>query len=229
MPFTAIIFDMDGLMLDTEVLYRSAWQGAARACGFDLSHAGYAELIGLGRHEAEAKLARRFGPSFSVQTFASDWERRWAEQTRSTIPIKAGLIELLDWVDAQRVPFAVATSTDAEYAAACLRKAGLADRIDCLVTGDQVRARKPAPDLFVEAARRLRVRASRCVAVEDSDAGIAAAHAAGMRPIMVPDLKPPSEQSTALAWQICQSLHDVRALLASEWERDERRHARAGR
>jgi hypothetical protein len=114
---------------------------------------------------------------------------------------------------------AVATSTEADYAAMSLAKAGVAERVACLVTGDQVAARKPAPDLYLQAARRLAVPAESCVAIEDSDAGIAAAHAAGMRSIMVPDLRPPSADSVARAWKICASLHQVRAVLDQEVRR----------
>jgi len=216
MVFSAIVLDMDGLMLDTEVLYRRAWQEAARGLGFELSDAMYSELIGLGRADAELQVSRWFGASFPIRDFASSWERRWEADTRLTLPAKPGLFELLDWIDSEGIPVAVATSTEAEYAQMSLGKAGVASRIRCVVTGDQVTARKPAPDLFLEAARRLGVQPEACVAAEDSDAGIAAAHRAGMRAIMVPDLKPPSAQSVALAWRICPTLHDVQKILALE-------------
>lgn len=209
----AVILDMDGLMLDTETLYRSAWQEAARQFGADLSDAMYAELIGLGKVEAQAQVSRWFGPTFPVQAFSVRWERLWTDQIQSEVPTKCGLFELLDWIDVQRLPMAVATSTEADYAAMCLAKAGVSHRVSCLVTGDQVVARKPAPDLYLEAARRLAVPANACVAIEDSDKGIAAAHAAGMLPIMVPDLKAPSLESKRTAKVILASLHEVRAFL----------------
>jgi HAD superfamily hydrolase (TIGR01509 family) len=215
-PLLAVVFDMDGLMLDTEVLARRAWQQAARELGCQLSDTQYLQLVGRRNDECERELSGWFGASFEVDRFRARCHVLWQKLTTDGVPTKPGLLELLDWVEGQGLQVAVATSTYAANAARSLSKAGLANRIPIIVSGDQVRASKPAPDIYSEAARRLQVSPSCCVAIEDSDPGIAAAHAAGMRAVMVPDLKPPSADSSAVAWRVCETLHDVRELLAAD-------------
>jgi beta-phosphoglucomutase-like phosphatase (HAD superfamily) len=212
----AVVLDMDGLMLDTEVLARAAWQQAAAALGCELSDAQYFQLLGRRDEECEDQMRSWFGQNFPIDEFRRRWLEHWGDLTATRIPAKAGLLDLLDWMDQRQLPFAVATSTRGDLAAASLAKGGVAHRIRCIVSGDEVSASKPAPDIFLEAARRLGVDPSGCIAVEDSDAGIQAAHAAGMRAVMVPDLKPPSPASATLAWRICATLHGVRDLLVSE-------------
>lgn len=215
-PIHAVILDMDGLMLDTEAAAREAWRDAARTLGYELSESQYLELIGRRDDDCERELVGWFGDEFPLEAFRRHCAARWHELTADGIPVKPGLVELLDWMAAQQIPVAVATSSVGGHASAKLTKAGLGARMSCIVTGDQVRASKPAPDIYLEAARRLGVQPGNCVAVEDSDAGVAAAHAAGMRVLVVPDLKAPSAQSVSRAWLVCQTLHDVLGVLAAE-------------
>jgi beta-phosphoglucomutase-like phosphatase (HAD superfamily) len=211
-----IVLDMDGVMLDTEVLYRQSWQQAARELLCDLTDAMYGELVGRRTEECERQMQLWFGPAFPVEQFHCRWNDLWADATATSIPTKSGLLELLDWADDQRLPVAVATSTEAPLAHMSLHNAGLAGRVPCIVTGDQVTASKPAPDIYQEAARRLGLDCGACIAIEDSEAGIASAHAAGMRPILVPDLQAPSARSAALAWRICATLDEARELIAAQ-------------
>jgi beta-phosphoglucomutase-like phosphatase (HAD superfamily) len=123
-------------------------------------------------------------------------------------------MELLVYLAGQDVPVAVATSSDQEYAALSLRAARLdARRFAHIVSGEQVENGKPAPDIYLEAGRRLSVNPARCLAIEDSDAGILSASGAGMIPVMVPDLKPPSPEAREAALRVLTSLHDVISLL----------------
>jgi beta-phosphoglucomutase-like phosphatase (HAD superfamily) len=211
----AVLLDLDGLMLDTEVLARAAWQQAAAELGCELTEAQYLQLVGRRDDDCERELVRWFGPGFPLDTFRHRWHIAWDTLTEPGIAVKPGLVELLDWVEERRLPMAVATSSYASSANRKLGKAGIGHRIPCIVTGDQVRAAKPAPDIFIHAARCLGVHDANCLVLEDSDAGIAAAHAAGMRAVMVPDLKPPSSESLVRAWRVCKSLYDVRELLAA--------------
>lgn len=142
----------------------------------------------------------RFGPEFPLPEFRVRWAELWrADVETSGIPTKPGLTELLSFLDEHRLPAAVATSSDQEYANFSLRAAGLEGRFDQVVTGDQVLNGKPAPDIYLESARRLGVLPQRCVAIEDSDAGVLAANAAGMITMMVPDLKAPSAEARSAA------------------------------
>lgn len=210
----AVIFDMDGLMLDTEVIYRQVWQQAARMQGFVLTDEHYLPFVGRTTRDAEADMARMFGPSFDLARFRADWPRIWhAFITQHSIPRKPGLHALLDLLDADGYRKAVATST--VYAEALETLGTLIERFDALVTGDMVRHGKPAPDIFLLAAERLGTTPDECLVLEDSEAGVAAAHAAGMRVICVPDLKQPAPEIARKATAIYQTLDDVRHWLVT--------------
>jgi HAD superfamily hydrolase (TIGR01509 family) len=215
MDVEAVILDMDGLMLDTERLYQRAWQAAASHLGYRLDDGFYLTLVGLTNAAGERAVAERFGPSFPLARFRARWATLWREEVeRSGIPLKAGLCEVLEHVAEREIPVAVATSSDQRYAAYSLSMAGLdGRRFAHLVTGEQVERGKPAPDIYLEAARRLGADPARCLAVEDSDAGILAARAAGMIAVLVPDLKAPSPAARAAAWRVLASLHELVPLL----------------
>jgi HAD superfamily hydrolase (TIGR01509 family) len=203
----AVLLDLDGLLIDSEPIYRSAWQSAAAEGGYELSDDLYLTLIGLSDRDSERVLIRAFGPEFPLALFRDLWPARWRRQVEvSGIPIKPGLRDLLRVIEEHRLPVAVATSTAAEQARISLRAAGLNQRFSCIVTEDQVPNGKPAPDLFLEAARRLGFPPPHCIVLEDSEAGVLAAAAAGMPVLLIPDLKPPSAQAAALAHRVFASL-----------------------
>ncbi len=212
-PIDAVIFDMDGLMLDTEPIYKLAWQRAADDLGFDLHDELYLTLIGRTNADGEALLRDAFGPTFAVDAFRQRWADYWYDQiATSGAPMKAGLDDVLRLLDEHRIPKAIATSSNRDDAVFVLND--LANRFDVLITGHDVSHGKPAPDIFLLTARRLGVAPARCLVLEDSEAGITAAHRAGMLAIMIPDLKHPSPEVAALAYRVCSSLHDVRDLLS---------------
>jgi beta-phosphoglucomutase len=212
----AVILDMDGLMLDTEPIYKSAWQSAAVECGYSLDDDFYLTLIGQPNPACEAALLNRFGDLFPLDDFRDRWSRLWHAHVETLgIPTKPGLTELFAFLRERQVPVAVATSSDRDYASLSLRAAQLEAYFDQVITGDQILNGKPAPDIYFEAAHRLGVTAVNCVAIEDSDAGVLSASAAGMITVMVPDLKPPSPQARAAALCVVASLVDARSLLES--------------
>ena len=215
MRVDAVVFDMDGLMLDTEPLYRDAWQEAASRLGYEIDDALYATFTGRSTKDCEADLLRHSGSAFPLDAFRRHWPSLWEAAAGRGIDTKPGLLELLAFLEERSLATAVATSSDAAYAALSLRHAGLGERFRVLVTADQVPRGKPAPDLFLEAARRLGVDPARCLALEDSSAGILAARAAGMTGILVPDLAEPTEAAVAAAAHVFGSLHEVRGLLAT--------------
>jgi HAD superfamily hydrolase (TIGR01509 family) len=212
----AIILDMDGTMLDTEPLYKAAWQRAAADLGCTLDDAFYLRLVGRSITDGENALARRFGASFPLADFRLHWAALWRTRVEADgIPTKAGLLELLTWIDDHRLPIAVATSSDRDYAAFSLGRAGLGGRFATIVTGDEVDHGKPAPDIYLEAARRLGVDPAHAIAIEDSDAGTLAASRAGMPVLLIPDLKAPSAEATAAACRVLGSLFEARGYLAT--------------
>ncbi|MGH9854349.1 MAG: HAD family hydrolase [Blastocatellia bacterium] len=212
----AVVLDMDGLMLDTESIYKRAWQNAAAQCGYTLDDSFYLTLIGQPNPACEAAILERYGSDFPMAEFRARWSALWRTDVESSgIPTKPGLAELLSFLDEYQVPTAVATSSDQDYATFSLRVAGLEGRFNHIVTGDQVINGKPAPDIYVESARRLGVAPKHCVAIEDSDAGALAANAAGMITIMVPDLKAPSAEAQSAAFCVAPSLLHARDQIAS--------------
>ena len=211
-----VVLDMDGLMLDTESIYKRAWQNAAAECGYPLDDEFYLTLVGQPNPACEAALLERFGGGFPLADFRARWSGMWrTEVEASGIPAKAGLRELLSFLSENQIPVVVRTSSGQDYTSFSLRAAGLEARFRHLVTGDQVVHGKPAPDIYLEAARRLGVAPKRCIAVEDSDAGVLAASAAGMITVMVPDIKPPSAKARAAAFCVVDSLLDARNQIAS--------------
>ena len=210
----AIILDMDGVIIDSEPVYRIAWQSAAAELGYEMSDEYYATLLGFTILDGEAAVTRFFGPDFYLPAFRDRWRAIWKRHVETKgIPVKPGLEELLRFLESRRLPVAVGTSSDAEKVAVSLRAAGLKGRFPCIVSGDQVAKGKPAPDIFLEAARRLRVAPEFCLVLEDSDAGIRAAAAGGIPAGFIPDLKPPSRTAAALAYRILPSLREALELI----------------
>lgn len=210
----AAIFDMDGLLLDTEPIYRFAWQRAAGDFGETIDDRVYFRLIGRSTRDAEGVLAELFGAAFPMAEFRDRWLAHWrAEVARRGIPRKPGLDETLATVEELGLPKVIATSTGAGDARFTLERSGLDGRFDGVVTGDSVEHGKPAPDIFLAAARLAGVEAGRCVAFEDSDAGVLAAAAAGMVTVMVPDMKPPSDEARGRAHRVLASLADAPPLI----------------
>jgi HAD superfamily hydrolase (TIGR01509 family) len=210
----AVIFDMDGLMLDTEPLYKVAWQAAAAELGHPIDDRSYARLVGRPTGDCERELVEQFGPDFPLDQFRRRWPARWQAQVATHgIQQKPGLREFLTFLDGQGLPVAVATSSETDYTASSLRHAGLEGRFRVVVTGDEVARGKPAPDIYLEAARRLQVAPGSCVALEDSEAGILAANRAGMRALLIPDWTRPSEAAAQAAFRVLNSLSEAHDLV----------------
>lgn len=210
-PISAVIFDMDGLMFDSERVGRAAWRQAGEEFGYNIGDEHYQQVSGRTVADATEVFRGIFGEDFPFQEI----RRRRVQIARDYfeqhgVPIKPGLLELLDYLDARALPRAVATSTDYAPAMEKLTRTALAKRMHAIVTGDRVARGKPAPDIFFAAAKQLNADPPRCLVLEDSEAGIRAAHSAGMIPVMVPDLKQPSEEVRRLAVLVAASLDEVR-------------------
>ncbi|MCL5995246.1 MAG: HAD family phosphatase [Chloroflexi bacterium] len=208
----AVIFDMDGLMLDTENMYRRAWQQAAAELGYALSDAQFLTFVGHRLEECQTLLVQLYGAAFPLAEFLDRSSRIHRERLAvQGAPVKPGLHALLDTVSTAGLKTAVATSSGRKNMLRCLGP--LTTRMDVIVTGDDVAQSKPAPDIYLLAVQRLGLAPQQCLALEDSDVGVQAAHAAGVPVVIVPDLKPPAARSIACAVCVCQSLADVRLLI----------------
>jgi HAD superfamily hydrolase (TIGR01509 family) len=219
-PVRAVIFDMDGTLLDTEAEHRRVMAQAADALGWPFAEEVQLAMIGIHRDANRAMLVDRFGADFPLEQFYADSDRLFEEALEAAIPMRPGVEPLLQQLAAAGVPMAVATSTEAPYAQQRLQKAGLLDYFDTVVTRNDVDLPKPYPQPYLLAARRLGVDPAQAIAVEDSYAGVRSAAAAGMATVMVPDLLPPTEAELRLVAMVLPSLHDLAALLPAPALRD---------
>jgi HAD superfamily hydrolase (TIGR01509 family) len=204
----AVIFDMDGLLLDSEPLYRVTWKAAGSSLGFPIDDVLYERFVGRGNVEAEKILREHFGEIFPLDEFHKRWRSDWDERLAAApLARKPGAMELLDFLDARGIPKALATSSPRDLAVRCLGE--LAARFTAIAFGDEVSHSKPAPELFLLASQRLGIAPADCLVLEDSEAGVRAARAAGMDVIMVPDLVPPSPEVASMATRVCKTLREV--------------------
>jgi HAD superfamily hydrolase (TIGR01509 family) len=213
----ALIFDMDGLLLDTEGTYKRAWTQAALEHGFDLTDELYLKLIGISIADCEVVLCGAFGPTFKVDVFrVRAAELYEIEHKRSGLPLKPGVVELLKWAKADGVPCAVGTSTKTEEARSRLEHHNILDHFQVVIGADLVEKGKPHPDIFLKAQQTLGIAPENCMVLEDAHNGLLAARAGGMRSCLVPDLLPPSAESRHLAEGVFTSLHEVLTWLADD-------------
>jgi HAD superfamily hydrolase (TIGR01509 family) len=212
----AVVFDMDGLMLDTERLASRCWCEAAAAVGVEFDPALLVPMIGRNARDSRHVMLERYGADYPVDALARESRKVFdAIVQKDGIAVKAGLHALLDWLDSVPIALVVATSTRRERALAHLERCALLSRFEALVGGDEVANGKPAPDIFLLAASRIDVEPADCIVLEDSEPGVRGALAAGMIPIMVPDLSAPSKDLLARAPLVLPSLLDVMTHLAA--------------
>lgn len=208
--FDAVIFDMDGTLLDTE---RVAQQAFLSACA-ELAVAPRMDLllrcVGAADPIARAVLREGYGPGLDIDTFFGAWSRHFAALSAVTpTPLKEGVLRLLDSVGQLGLPMAVATSSRTAHAVEKLGRAGLLGRFQTVIGADQVQRPKPDPEVYLAAAARLGADPRACLALEDSEYGVRAAHAAGMTVVQVPDMTQPSPDLRALGHIVLDSLEDV--------------------
>jgi HAD superfamily hydrolase (TIGR01509 family) len=213
----AFIFDMDGLLLDTEGVYKRSWTEAARQLGFDLTDQIYLMLIGISVADAEKRLVEVFGSRFPIDEFRRDAKSRYEAIVETEgIPLKPGVREILEWARLKNIPCAVATSTLSDEGRVRLAKHGVLKEFRVLIGRDMVSRGKPHPDLFLSAAKALGIDPSHSLVFEDAHTGVRAAKAANMQVLLIPDMLPSTPEIEHLATHVCKSLVDARNWLAEE-------------
>lgn len=183
----AVLFDLDGLMADSEPLARWAWDQTLAAYGHRLDDQAYHAILGLRLSDSARVLCERFALPVSPAQAAQQRDRLFLEAVPTHLRARPGLYHLLDALTERSLPLGVATSGHRRYVSLALRTLGIADRFAAVVTGDDVSRGKPAPDVYLMAAERLGVKPTRCIALEDTPLGLAAARAAGMFCVAVPN------------------------------------------
>jgi HAD superfamily hydrolase (TIGR01509 family) len=211
----AVLLDMDGTLLDTERVYVQCLIVALEACGYNgdtltLCHS----MIGLPGPECEIMLREHYGEDFPV----ADINRAFGgikrnEMIEAGMPLKSGVVELLDAVKEAGYPMAIVTSSSHRTTEKYLALAGIRNYFEAAFTRDDVARGKPSPDLYLLAARRFGLKPQCCLAIEDSNPGVEAACAAGAVTIMVPDIVPPTEAARAKCVAVLPDLAAVVALL----------------
>ncbi len=207
----AVIFDMDGLMFDTERVHIQAWDYAAERLGWECSGTDMVTLtLGMSIPKAEEVwrgiLKERYDRD-RLDKFTSEFLVDYFEN--NTVPVKKGLFELLDFLDENGYKKAVASSTDIRGVMRNLKSAGIENRFDALVTGDMIEHSKPEPDIFLKACELLEVEPSKAYALEDSRNGLLSALSAGCKTIMVPDLWEGETEIDERLFAKCESLNGV--------------------
>jgi HAD superfamily hydrolase (TIGR01509 family) len=183
----AVLFDLDGLMVDSEPISMSAWQAVLARRGMALDQATFDTTLGLSMNETARVFAGRFDLREDLVALVAEKTAEQIEQVDGKVSAMPGLLPLIDALDEYGLKQAVASSGMRRYVMAVLAAIGLASRFAAIVTGDDVAKAKPAPDIFLRAAERLDVAPARCLVLEDAPAGVAAAKAAGMRCVAVPN------------------------------------------
>jgi HAD superfamily hydrolase (TIGR01509 family) len=209
----AVVFDMDGLLFDSERLYAESILTAAREVGCAMSHDIFLQLVGRSREVNHRFLLDHYGADYPLQALIATWGRHFQALATSGLPLKPGAVELLDLLDALDLPRAIATSNTHASVHRNLAARQLADRFHAVIGHGDYTSGKPSPDPFLKAADRLGVAPTLCLALEDSHNGVRSASAAGMMTIMVPDLIAPTEEIHGLCTLVADDLHAVCRLM----------------
>ena len=201
------VFDMDGLMFDSERLVYETWQMMMNELGFEYNLDIFKNTIGLRTDLTESYYNSLYGERFCYKPLKQRSREIFLKRvSEEGVPIKKGLVELLEFLKSNNLKIAVATSTSAQTAHKIIKMAGVYDYFDTFVCGDDVKNGKPHPEVFLTAAEKLSLPPTECVAFEDSINGIKSAYSAGMTTVMVPDYLQPTQEIIPMIDCLCNDL-----------------------
>lgn len=201
------IFDMDGLMIDTEKLYLKFWIQSAKDFGYDMKPEHVYAIRSMARKYSIPTLKGFLGEDCPTEEIRAHRTELMAEYINEHgLEVKKGLFELLYYLKGREIKMAVATATPRSRTTEYLEKIGAAKFFSAVICGDMVETGKPAPDIYLTAARELGLLPEECAAFEDSPNGIKAAHAAGCHAIMIPDMTQPDDEIKPLLSAVYENL-----------------------
>lgn len=206
----AVIFDMDGLMIDTENVTYQCYQEVLKEMNLSMSKDFYTTLLGRTMKATREAMYKQYGNDFPIDETAQKVHDLMDERfAREGVPLKDGLVELLTYLKEHNYKTMIATSSRRERVNALLTDNGILNYFDDVICGDEVEHGKPAPDVFLNACQKLNVQPSEALVLEDSEAGIQAAHNAHISVICIPDMKYPDEDYANKTTCILNSLNEV--------------------
>lgn len=214
----AVIFDMDGVLIDTEKHYNIAWCEAAKQAGYTDFTREHALMLRSCDARAASKMMKGiFGEQFDYYAIREIRRTIVAKRLEKYgLEKKPGLDEILAFLHKKGIKTAVATATPLELTLQHLEKIGVKDQFDKIVSAKQVENGKPAPDVYLYACEQIGEQPKDCIAVEDSPNGIRSAYAAGCMPVMVPDLTEPDEELKPLLYAVVKTLADIQGIIGKE-------------
>lgn len=217
MDFQAVVFDMDGIIFDSEKLVIGCWKEVARKYGVPDIEAACQECLGVNATNTRQKFLNRYGQDFPYDTYKKEMSQLFhSRYDGGRLPMKTGVVELLTYLKEQGKKIGLASSTRKVVVEQELKDARILSFFDVVIGGDMVTKSKPEPEIFLRACQELGVEPGEAFAIEDSYNGIRAAAAGKLRALMVPDLMPPTQEMQELAEQILDTLLDVKEYLAGE-------------
>ena len=206
---TAVIFDVDGTLLDTERIYMQAWREAGAFFGYTVTEDVLMKTRAVQKAIAVKAFQDGLGADFPYEDVRKERMRIGEDLIYRAAPqdlLKDGVLEVLETLKEKKIPMAVASSTVYDQTVSHLEHAGLLKYFQVIVGGDMIERGKPNPDIFLKAADLLGVEPKTCIAVEDSPAGIKAAHAAQMKPVLIPDVVPANAESSAMSLAVLNNI-----------------------
>lgn len=211
----AIIFDMDGVIFDTEMVYLKVWSKVFEKYGYKMTKEIYISVLGTGRENVKKVFVNNYGSNLPIDDMYKEKDENLAKEIEKGVALKAGAYEILKYLKENDFKIALATSAISKRAFKQLKQANIYKFFDAVVCRDEVEKTKPNPDIFLKAADKLNVNKSECIVIEDSSAGIKAAFNAGMIPIHVIDLKDADSDILEMAYKSFNNLNDVKNELIS--------------
>lgn len=209
-----VLFDMDGVILDTEKLYTRFWKEAAQSLGFPMTHEMALGMRSLSRELGERQLKEYLGEEVDYQKVRDTRIKMMTAFIQENgVELKPGIQELLDFLKEKGIKTSIATSSPLDRTKEYLSKVGLVDAFDELVSGHMVPHGKPAPDIYLYAAEKLGLKPEECLVIEDSPTGLLAGMRAGAVPIMIPDQDQPTDETKARIYAVADSLKEIISLI----------------